>query len=122
MNSGQHTCKTTFAGSRNPFSGAYMPTKPLRRHADPETLKICDDPIPGYRAKPKGKYEEVFSQLKVGQCIKCQPEETGKIAHALRTYIAAREISAAVKSINNYGDGMGRVWLVAAPATPRGAK
>lgn len=115
MNPQQHTCKTTFAGNRNPFTGAYMPKNPPRKHADPDTMEICNDPIPSYRAKPKGKYDEMFAKLKPGQCIKCKPDESQKLAHAMRGWAQDHAKTCVVRSISDYGDGMGRVWLIAGP-------
>jgi len=120
----QHNAKTIFAGNRHPITGASMtPKKAPAVFVDPEQLSICNDPLPNHRAKPGGKYDEILKNLKVGQCIKCPPADVGKITGALRKFIGeGGDVKGAIRSMSNYGDGMGRVWLVALPAkTPKAA-
>lgn len=82
---------------------------------DPQKLSIANDPMPGHRATPN-KYAELFSRLKPGQCIVCEGMQAGKIACALRKYVAEAGKSNIVRSTGRYDDGKGRVWLLAAPA------
>lgn len=102
-------------GANRPFGAAPMKRQPTR-HTDPATIEICDDPLPGSRASCGNKYEALFSNMKDGQALKCQPIEVNRIANGLRKWIQDKKIKGAVRSMTDYGDGKGRVWLVAAPA------
>ena len=85
---------------------------------DPDTLTLCNDPLPSHRARPGCKYAAVFGTMKPGQAIKCGPDDVNRIANALRKHIethAATLAGCLVRSIRDYGDGLGRVWLVGAP-------
>lgn len=91
-----------------------QPPKPT----DPATLTICNDPLPAGRASPEPKYAAKFRELKIGQALKCKPEEVGRIAGALKKWVSEQPGGGMVRSIKNYGDGMGRVWwLKGAPVT-----
>ena len=81
-------------------------------HFDPSTLSICDDPIPTHRLIVDGKYKAIFQKLKVGQALKVNSKHTQTVAGSLRTFVAGKH---AVKSVKDYGDGMGRVWLIDLP-------
>lgn len=108
-----HPIKTTFAGDRHPITGADM--NPKAKTLDADTLTICNDPLPASRARPGGKYDELLKNMKVGQCIKCAPDDIGTISSALRKWIDQHNIKATTRSMKNYGDGMGRVWMIALP-------
>lgn len=77
---------------------------------DPDSLQITDDPLPAGRASPGFKYQAVLSKLQRGQCIKCQPAEIGRVCSAMRKHLTIKGENFAVRTIKNYGDGMGRVW------------
>ena len=62
--------QTTFAGKKNPFTG--QPLKPVRR-IDADALKISADPVVEGRARVVSKFDALFSQLKPGQCLICEP-------------------------------------------------
>ena len=98
--------------ANRPFGKAPMTKQPVKP-TDPSTLTICNDPIPSHRASPGNKYEAVLKTMKIGQCIKCLPEEVGRIQGAMRKYIELHKINATVRTIKNYGDGFGRVWMLA---------
>lgn len=106
---------TKFAGN-NPFTGE--PSKPAAqkpsRFLDVATLVITNDVLPIGRVKnTQNKYGEVFSALKVGQCIKCQPEDVSKLAHALNTWLERHGKTNAVRSCKHYdSDQLGRIWLL----------
>lgn len=114
--------KTTFAGTNNPFTGTAIKTTertPERKKrpcktVDIHSLQIVDDPVQVNRATVSAKYGELFSKMKPGQAIKCQPDEAGKIGHALNTWLKKRGIPGNVKTCRRYeADGLGRVWLLA---------
>ena len=85
-----------------------QPVKPT----DPATLEICNDPLPTHRASAGNKYAEILKAIKPGQCIKCSPEEIGRVQGAMRKFVQTHNINATVKTIKNYGDGKGRVWML----------
>ena len=111
-----HTPITTFAGG-NPFSG--MPKKPqgtqmatqkkptAQRRSLP-TFEICKDPI------IRGGYAKIFTGLNPGDCIKCSTEDVGKISNAMRDLVANNKTMTGlcIRETRDYGDGMGRVWLI----------
>lgn len=81
-----------------------------------DELVVCDDPPPrttlGQRAS---KYAERFEKLKVGQSLKCDTKNVTIVAGAMRAWLkrSGRDGHQAVVSVSDYGDGKGRVWLVA---------
>ena len=81
---------------------------------DPATLVICNDPIPAHRASPKNKYHAIFNGMKPGQALKCEPYNVNRVANALRKHIETKALKCVARSITDYGDGMGRVWLMPA--------
>jgi hypothetical protein len=119
------TTSTTFAG-KNPFTG--QPVAPAAKAkkikqsfapVDLATLRIASDPLPERRATPGLKYEALFSQLQVGQCIVCAPDETSKLGHALNTWLQVKGRNNAVKTCSRYEtDQQGRVWLLAPVQRP----
>ena len=99
-------------GAHRPFKDAKMIKDPVKP-TDPKTLVICDDPLPTHRASCGNKYEPTIKAMKVGQAIKCLPSEVGRVAGAMRKFIKTNNMAATVKTIKDYGDGKGRVWMVA---------
>ena len=83
---------------------------------DAGKLSICDDPLPNHRALPGGKYDNLLKKIKVGQCIKCPTDDVAKVCGAMRKLVSTHNIKGSVRSMTDYGDGFGRVWLVAQPA------
>ena len=102
-------------GANRPFGAAHMTRQPTK-HTDPATIEICDDPLPGSRASCGNKYEALFSSMKIGQALKCQPIEVNRMSNGLRKWVRDKKIKGAVRSMKDYGDGKGRVWLVAVTA------
>ena len=94
------------------------------RPFDLAKCEITSDPLPVGRASPDGKYKDAFAKLKPGQCIKVPPDKVSLIQGALRKYIANHldESKFTVRTIKNYGDGMGRVWLIDGQLKARGKK
>lgn len=100
-----------------PLTGATMKPKNAKvDHVDTSKIEICSDPLPESRALPGSKYEAVFKGLKMGQSLKCQPDDVGKVSAALRKWIELNHLQGNVRSMKDYGDGMGRVWMLALPA------
>lgn len=91
-----------------------MIKQPVKR-TDPATIEICDDPIPNHRASCGNKYANILSNMKLGQAIKCAPSEVGRMSGALRKWVIDKKIKGTVRSMKDYGDGKGRVWLMPLP-------
>lgn len=80
-----------------------------------EELVITNDPPPRTTLGPRSsKYVDRFEKMKVGQSLACSKEKTGVVASAMRTWLkrTGRD-DLSVVSMSDYGDGKGRVWLVA---------
>jgi hypothetical protein len=90
------------------------PTRPNQHMIDPGALQICADPLPGgHWSSANGKYWEKFDQLKPGEALRCNPADVPAVSHALRKYLGAKQLKGmAVRTMRNYGDGFGRVWLM----------
>lgn len=87
-----------------------------QRHIDHTGFVICDDPLPTGRPLGMGKYDDLFQQLGRGQAIKCPPEAVASVQHALRKWVKAQNVTQVlIKTCKDYGDGLGRVWLLAEP-------
>jgi len=113
---------TCFVGSKNPFTGEPIamkkPTQPKQYEAtDASALSICDDPLPSTRALVGGnKYEAIFSALKHGQAIKCEPNQACCIANSLRKWTNQRGMKVLIRMTKRYPtDSKGRVWMLADP-------
>src|SRR5690606_23849269 len=96
-----------------------------RSRLNPDDLEISDDPMPAKRQAPS-QYDAIFSQLKVGQCVKVEPDRVDTIGNALRSWIRRnKKKNVMVKSVRAYKgckEKLGRVWLIERPkekaATP----
>lgn len=58
------------------------------------------------------KYAKTFATMEFGDAVKCRPDEVASIASALRRFIVDNKLVAHVKSVSDYGDKMGRVWML----------
>jgi hypothetical protein len=86
-----------------------------------EGLSFSDDPIPSHRYVVGSKYDGFFAGVKVGgPAIKCPGgKAAAKIATALRKYTERKGIQCDIKTMSDYGDGFGRVWLLEKKAPPQ---
>lgn len=97
------------------IAGGEKRPRPTVADIDPDKLEICDDaPLPS-RARPGRKYGPVFSKLKPGQCIKCEPNQAPTLATALKKWITDKKLPCIVRATSRYSDGKGRVWMLADP-------
>lgn len=101
---------------------AFDQAKPRRKvhktvkSIDVELITIKNDPFPGQRACPEGKYAELFSKMKPGQCLSCEPDEVQPLGAAMRKWIASQDKAdkLEVRTMSRFpGDSRGRVWLIA---------
>lgn len=100
----------------SPFPQVARKKHATMKHIDPDLIEICNDPYVGVRSSPKGKYDEMFSMLKPGQCLKCEPHESAPLATALRKWLQTngKDAELEVRAMNRFSkDGRGRVWLLA---------
>lgn len=103
--------KTTLA------RGATVPEGFGPQPFDLAKCEIADDPLPTGRITTDGKYKAVFESLKPGQCVKVPPDQVNRIANAMRKHIEqfSDKTRFVTRSVKNYGDGLGRVWLIELP-------
>ena len=124
-----NTLHTAFAQSRNPWTGQTMTKHNKPRAAatliDIGGLSFSNDPIPAHRKVIGSKYDDFFAGVTVGgPAIKCPAgSAASKLATALRKFTERRGIACDIKTMSDYGDGFGRVWLLAkdAPKLKRAA-
>ena len=84
------------------------------RYVPAEKLKIATDPLPVGRSKVTNKYHDVFSKLKHGQCVICEPDDVSRVSKALRGWMTDNKVSGQIRSTRIYEkDGQGRVWMMA---------
>ena len=83
-----------------------------------DELSITNDALPASRTLPIHKYHAVLAGMKMGQCVRCPTASVGKVAGAMRKFIATQQMHAQIKSVTRFeGDqGFGRVWMLPAPA------
>lgn len=104
--------ETKFAG-RNPFQP--KPPRAAPKAVKLDNIAIASDPLPGHRAVTyEYKYHALFEKLKPGQCLICEPDDVGKISHAMSVWIKKKQLKDHVpRSTRRYAtDGKGRVWLI----------
>lgn len=95
-------------------------TRPRRKatapaqYADIDTMVITDDPVTSRTATGGDKYSTLFASMKLGQSIKCKPEDAPKVGNALRKWRDIHHPDAEVRAVRYYPkDKLGRVWLLA---------
>lgn len=92
-----------------PFTGLVKKTE--SQFSDPDMMKVeHGTPLPKYRTVV-GKYDALFSQLKVGSCVVCEKNERHRVAGALRKFIKHKNLPNKVIAMN-CEDGHARVWMV----------
>ena len=101
------TPKTTPAkGRKLPWTMTKIPD-----YVDVSEIKIETTPIPTKR-RFNNKYDALFDQMKMGQNLRCKPEDVECVSQAMRKFIRQTKIEAHVISEKQAKDGYGRVWLV----------
>lgn len=104
---------STNADAASPAAPRKRKSSGDRRVIDTATLQICTDPMPTKRVSPVNKYDAIFSQLEVGQCIKCESRDAFALSKALQHWLKRTKSPHIARSQTRYDDGMGRVWLLA---------
>jgi hypothetical protein len=104
------------ASSSPKVASAAAKVASAQRQFDSAAFVICDDPLPASRNIGPGKYDALFQQLGRGQAIKCPPDAVASTQHALRKWVKEQRVTGVlIKTCKDYGDGFGRVWLLAEP-------
>lgn len=103
------TVKTTFANGVNAFTGAKLDHVKI---VDIATLKIVNDEFRTDKSRTAGKYDAVFSKMKLGQAVTCLPLDVPRVSAAMRKWGRVHSKKIQVRAISVYDDGMGRVWML----------
>ena len=115
------TAKTSFANGINPFAGQPVtPGKPTPRSKQPRKpidltmLSMCSDPIPEHRRveNKMSKYAPLLKRMHAGECIKCPSNQVTTIVKSIVRVAKRHYPNHELRSMSNYGDGMGRVWML----------
>ena len=118
------TAKTSFANGINPFHAP--PVKPAtqpkakkqpRKPIDLTLLSLCSDPIPEHRRveNKMSKYAPLLKRMHAGECIKCPSNQVTTIVKSIVRVARRHYPNHELRSMSNYGDGMGRVWMLPKP-------
>lgn len=127
--------QTTFAAGRSPWPAlpgqATQPAKaplkavkpaprtrpnPTPQKIDIDHLVIVDDPLPPGHSLYAHKYDALFSKLKHGQGLKCEPDEAQALAKAMTHWLRRTKKEGQVTLCRDYPtDHKGRVWLLEPP-------
>jgi hypothetical protein len=75
-------------------------------------FEIDTTPFPAQRLV-SSKYDETFSALRLGQCIKTEPENVGKVCAAMKKWLERKgRADAVVRIVRRMDDGYGRVYMM----------
>lgn len=75
-------------------------------------FEIDETPYPATRIV-SGKYNETFASMRPGQCIKTEPKNVGRVAGAMRKWIANKgRTDVVVRIVSKMDDGFGRVYMM----------
>lgn len=89
-------------------------TKPKRRDTiDTSTIVIEDTPY-GVVDNP---YAPIFDKLKVGQCVRCNPDDINRVYWAMYKWVNASSYAETrmIRRKKKCDDGYARIWLLPKP-------
>jgi hypothetical protein len=95
------------------------PTVPRRAVKVYEAISVTDlslvnDKIPQSKRQPGSKYHALFNDcIKTGKAIKTPAGAASTISNIARTWLRRQGLEATIRSVGNFGDGSGRVWITA---------
>jgi hypothetical protein len=79
-------------------------------------FEIDTTPFPASRIVAS-KYSDTFSAMRLGQCIKTEPENVSRISAAMRKWLSNKgRKDVVVRAVKKMDDGFGRVYMM--PAKP----
>jgi hypothetical protein len=78
-----------------------------------DAVQKCSDPYKPERVILQHKYDELFKDVKEGDCFRCPDElTTAAISRALRMHIKRQGWDGVVRQQARTEDGVARVWAV----------
>jgi len=83
-------------------------------HINLDDLKLTDDPLPTTRVSTGSKYENLFAQaMRSGKAIKTPAGRAAGISNVARAWLGRHgHTNYTTRSVSDYGDGHGRVWII----------
>jgi len=83
-------------------------------HINLDDLKLTDDPLPTARVSTGSKYEALFTlAMKSGKAIKTPARRAAGVSNVARMWLRRHgHTSHTTRSVSDYGDGHGRVWII----------
>lgn len=115
--------KTSFANGINPFAAPPAPPaqakreKPVNLPVDFSQLSMSNDPLPAHKqsAKRMSKYAPLLEKMQAGECVKCPRENVVFLVKSMSRLVGKHYPDYVLRSVMDYGDGMGRVWMLPKP-------
>lgn len=115
-----HFLKRTGPGVPEMMHPPVKATKPMKTpnnlnggRIDINTMEFDNTPYPGRVTKTEGKYVKLFASWKVGQRLKCAPENVPTVSNMARDWIKKTgKTGVVIRSCVDLGDGWGGVWLL----------
>jgi len=75
-------------------------------------FEIDTTPFPARRIVAS-KYDEMFSEMRPGQCIKTESDNVGKVCAAMKKWLERKgRTDVVVRSVRRMDDGYGRVYMM----------
>lgn len=76
-------------------------------------LEIDNTPYPARRLMAS-KYDDTFSKMQPGQCIKTETENVGNVSNSMRKWLEkhGKQADFKVRTASKMPDGFGRVWIM----------
>lgn len=79
-------------------------------------FEIDNTPYPPNRIV-SSKYDDTFSGMRPGQCVRTEPQNVGKVCAAMKKWIERKgRTDVVVRIVGKMDDGFGRVYMM--PAKP----
>ena len=87
--------------------------KATKQNVNLDQVQKCADPYKPERVILQHKYDELFKDVKEGDCFRCPDEQTmAAIARALRMHLKRKGWDGVVRQQARTADGVLRVWAV----------
>ena len=85
----------------------------IKQTVNLDQVKRCADPYKPERVIQRHKYDELFKDVKEGDCFRCPDAGTmAAISRALRMHIKRQGWDGVVRQQERTADGVPRVWAV----------
>lgn len=109
-----HAIQTVLGKSAFPGKPVKPPRKPqVKTKLDLDGVQKCRDPYKPERVIQEHKYEQLFKDLKEGDCFRVPggSKELSAFARALRVHLERNAMEGIVRQSSRTEDGIPRVWL-----------